>query len=73
LSYQKFETYPALKRSKKNSMIKEGLNQDEIEVNGWHLPGQEPKKADCGKWSFMGSTAIILDILLKTSKKLIIS
>jgi len=54
LSYQKFETYPALKRSKKNSMIKEGLNQNEIEENGWHLPGQEPKKADCGKWSFMG-------------------
>ncbi len=47
--------YPALKRSKKNSMIREGINQD-IEYDDWHLPGQKEKKQDCGIWSYMGCT-----------------
>jgi len=46
--------YPALKRSKKKSLIQEGRNQATIEYDGWHLPGQEPKKSDCGLWSYMG-------------------
>ena len=46
--------YPALKRSKKKSLIQEGKNQSTIEYDKWHLPGQEPKKSDCGLWSFMG-------------------
>jgi len=56
LSYQvELETtYPALKRSKKKSLIQEGKNQATIEYDKWHLPGQEPKKSDCGLWSFMG-------------------
>ena len=48
------KTYPALKRSKKKSLIQEGRNQATIEYDGWHLPGQEPKKSDCGLWSYMG-------------------
>ena len=47
------ETYPALKRSK-NNLIHVGLNQEIIEFDGWHLPGQKEKRSDCGKWSFMG-------------------
>ena len=30
-----------------------GLNQ-EIEYDGWHLPGQQEKRSECGKWCFMG-------------------
>ena len=57
LLYPKHEldySYPALKRSKKKSLIQEGKNQATLEYDGWHLPGQEPKKSDCGKWLFMG-------------------
>ena len=46
-------TYPAFKRSER-SLIKQGLNQDEIEYDGWHLPGQREKRDFCGDWSFMG-------------------
>jgi len=47
-------SYPASKRSKKKSLIQEGKNQATLEYDGWHLPGQEPKKSDCGLWSYMG-------------------
>ena len=46
-------TYPAFKRSER-SLIKQGLNQDEIEYDGWHLPGQREKRDFCGDWSFLG-------------------
>ena len=54
LSFQlSLKTYPALERSKK-SLIHEGRNQEEIEYDDWHLPGQKPQKTDCGQWSYMG-------------------
>ena len=47
------KTYPALKRSEK-SLIHEGLNQKEIQHDGWHLPGQKVERDFCQTWSYMG-------------------
>jgi len=47
------KTYPALERTKK-SLIHEGRNQEEVEYDGWHLPGQKEKRSFCGDWGYVG-------------------
>ena len=50
------ETYPAFERSKFDETIEliQTTNGREISYDGWKLPATEPKKEDCGKWSFNG-------------------
>ena len=54
---QVYFTYPATKRSEKNLWEEKipPTKNNEIDVDGWHLPGQFEKRVGlCGIWSYMG-------------------
>jgi len=69
--------YPASKRSIIFDQMHESSNWLTIEYNGWHLPGIDDAKEDCGKWLTKGclnvaahaATAHAGKVFIKTFQK----